>query len=119
MSITAAEFYDQRAELIRLHKENAGKRGFGREATERKIAELLGFDENGFGYWEIDKTYLSPTGGDGAMPLFPCPIKKPYARTSYLHVRRCPVGLFSPVLYLKYGKSWRKETPYITEYSLA
>ena len=42
MSITAAEFYDRRAELIRLHKENAGKRGFGREATERKIAALLG-----------------------------------------------------------------------------
>lgn len=119
MSITAAEFYDRRAELIKLHKENAGKRGFGREATERKIAKLLGFDENSFDYWDIEKTYLSPTGGDGAMPLFPCPIKKPYARTSYLHIRRCPAGLFSPVLYLKYGKSWRKETPYITEYSLA
>lgn len=119
MGITAAEFYDRRAELIKLHKENAGKRGFGREATEREIAALLGFDENSFSYWEMDKTYLSPTSCDGAMPLFPCPIKKPYARTSYLHVRRCPAGLFSPILYLKYGKSWRKESPYMTEYSLA
>lgn len=119
MGITAAEFYDRRAELIKLHEENAGKRGYGREATARKIAALLGFDENSFDYWAIDKTYLSPTSDDGAMPLFPCSIKKPYARTSYLHVRRCPAGLFSPILYLKYGKSWRKESPYMTEYSLA
>lgn len=99
MGITAAEFYDRRAELIKLHKENAGKRGFGREATERKIAALLGFDEN---YWERGRH-------------FPCPIDKPFARTSYIQIKRCPSGLFSPVLEIKYGKSWHEEFSYAIE----
>lgn len=102
MSITAAEFYDRRAELIRLHKENAGKRGFGREATERKIAALLGFDENSFDYWERGRH-------------FPCPIDKPFARTSYIQIKRCPSGLFSPVLEIKYGKSWQDKFPFVLE----
>lgn len=102
MGITAAEFYDRRAELIKLHKENAGKRGFGREATERKIAALLGFDANGGGYWERGK-------------YFSCPIDKPFARTSFIQVKRCPSGLFSPVLEIKYGKSWHEEFSYAIE----
>ena len=106
MSITAAEFYDRRAELIKLHKENAGKRGFGREATERKIAELLGFDADSYGYWERGRQ-------------IPCPIDKPFARTSYIQIKRCPSGLFSPVLEVKYGRSWRKESPYVTESRLS
>lgn len=102
MSITAAEFYERRAELIRLHEENAGKRGFGREVTAQKIAALLGFDADSCGYWERGR-------------YFPCPIDRPFARTSYIKIKRCPSGLFSPVLEIKYGRSWRKESPYVTE----
>ncbi len=111
--ITAAEFNERRAELIRLHEENPGKRGFGREATEKKIAALLGYtEENCNGYWESGKAYLSATSDEGSRPQFACPVKRPYARTSYLHIRRCPAGLFSPVLEVKFGKAWREGVQY-------
>lgn len=112
MTITAAEFNERRAELIRLHEENAGKRGFGREATERRIAELLGYTkENCDGYWGDNKTYFS-LDKDSPSPMFPCPVNKPHVRQSFLHVKSCPAGLWSPMLNLKLGPAWDGEASY-------
>ncbi|MCC8056406.1 hypothetical protein [Cloacibacillus sp.] len=112
MTITASEFNKRRAELIQLHEENSGKRGFGREATARKIAALLGYtEENCSGYWGDRKTYFG-LDKDSPAPMFPCPVNKPYVRQSFLHVKSCPAGLWSPMLNLQIGNSWDGKSTY-------
>lgn len=95
MSITAEEFYTQREFLIQEQQDNQGKRGYGVAATEKKIAEVLGFtDDNNTGYWGFPESY------------FECPIDKPYVRQSFIQAAICPAGLWSPTIDIKYGKTW-------------
>jgi hypothetical protein len=93
--MTAEEFYVKREELIQEQKDNQGKRGYGLTAVQTRIANLLGFtDDNCKGYWGLPEH------------MHECPIDKPYVRQSFVYAVKCPAGLWSPAIEIKYGKTW-------------
>ena len=96
-AITALEFDERRAELIRLHEENPGKRGYGETTTKLAIGELLGFKQL-YDRWKLATQH-------------DCPIDRSYIRQSYLRTFTSPGGQYAAELNLNYGNTWKLNSP--------
>lgn len=92
--ISVGEFEEKRAGLIKLHQDNQGKRGYGFDATARKIGALLGFTEEAGRY---------ETFGWKRLICFECPIDKPWVRQSTVTLYSSPSGLCTAALHIIAG----------------
>jgi len=81
-SISVEQFNAERDKLIKLREKNPGKRGYGEDATARKIGALLGFTGNKDGAY-----------GWRLFVHFSCPVDRSWIRQSFVSIYTSPSGL--------------------------